>query len=66
MRLIVNGKPGDFKDEATLADVLGDLKIDSLRVATLVNDHVIRRDNRADTHMKAGDRVEAFTFACGG
>lgn len=66
MQLMVNGEPRDISEAMTLDALLRDMNIDSTRVATLVNDHVVRRNDRATIVLKDGDRVEAFTFACGG
>ena len=66
MQLLLNGETREFSDEATLTDALDALGMDPLRVATLVNDQVVRRQQRGALVLKEGDRVEAFTFACGG
>ncbi len=66
MRLIVNGEPCEMAAETTLDTLLRALNMPPERVATLVNDHVVRKESRLATSLKEGDRVEAFTFACGG
>jgi thiamine biosynthesis protein ThiS len=66
MRLLVNGQPYDHTGAPTLAALLAALEIDPLRVATLVNDEAVRRDERDRAVLRDNDRVEALAFACGG
>ena len=66
MKLVINGEQTEHRDGCSLDEVLEVLSIATDRVAVLVNDEVVRRDNRAARVLNEGDRVELLTFAPGG
>ena len=66
MKLQVNGEPYEHGGEATLASLLRELGADGARVAVLIGDVVVPRDERDATRLKDGDRIEILTFAGGG
>jgi sulfur carrier protein len=66
MTLTVNGNTTDYDGEATLAALLAHLGADPERVATMLNDDVVQRADRAATPLADHDRVEILSFAGGG
>jgi len=66
MKLTVNGETHVHKGNATLPALLTELKVDGNRVAIMVNDDVVAKDERASIVLKTGDRVELLMFAGGG
>jgi len=66
MRLTVNGEMHDHQGDATLVSLLRQLGADGDRVATMLNDEIIRKKDRSLTRLSDGDRVEVLVFAGGG
>ncbi|MGH7369615.1 MAG: sulfur carrier protein ThiS [Candidatus Methylomirabilaceae bacterium] len=63
---MINGKPREVHERATIATLLEELKIDPLRVAVQLNLEIIKRERYAQTVLRAGDRLEIITFMAGG
>ena len=59
VKLTVNGKARIHKGNATLLALLKELKVDGNRVATMVNDDVVAKNERASVRLNNGDRIEA-------
>lgn len=66
MSLIVNGETVDYQGALTLAALLQQLGADGDRVATMLNDEIIRKEDRQARKLIDGDRVEVLVFAGGG
>jgi len=66
MTLIVNGESTDYNGEATLAELVASMDADPERVATMLNDEIVKQDGRAAAALNEGDRVEILAFAGGG
>jgi len=66
MRLIVNGEERWFDRPLTAASLLEALQAPAARVAVMVNDEIIKRDQRAQRHLADGDRVELIHMVGGG
>jgi thiamine biosynthesis protein ThiS len=66
MKLTVNGESTDYDGEATLAGLVASVNADPARVATMLNDEIVKQDGRAATALNEGDRVEILSFAGGG
>lgn len=66
MRLTVNGETIEHKGEGNLVALLQQLGANDARVATMLNDEVIPREDRPRTELSDGDRVEVLVFAGGG
>jgi len=66
MRLTVNGKTHVHKGDATLPALLKEMKVDGNRVAIMVNEDVVAKDERASVRLNNGDRIELLMFAGGG
>ncbi len=66
MKLKVNGESTDYDGEATLAGLVASMDADPERVATLLNDEIVKQDAREGATLTEGDRVEILSFAGGG
>jgi len=66
MEIQLNGKMREVEDSATIRRLLGDLKLDPLRVAVQVNLDIIKRDRYEEVILHPGDTVEVLTFMAGG
>lgn len=68
MKILLNGRNYEYNasDKNTLPELLDRLKIESQRVAIMINARIISRENRASARVKEGDRVEIVTCAPGG
>ncbi len=65
MNLIVNGET-QVLDTATLADLLQVLEYEGDWLATAVNGDLVHREDRADTHLADGDKIEILSPMQGG
>jgi len=66
MRLMINGEEHEHRGAGTLISLLGELRADGDRVATMVNDEIVRKEQRETLQLQGGDRVEVLIFAGGG
>ncbi|MBL7077319.1 MAG: sulfur carrier protein ThiS [Kiritimatiellae bacterium] len=66
MELTVNGENTDYDGEATLAGLVASMDADPERVATMLNDEIVKQEGRAAAALSEGDRVEILSFAGGG
>jgi sulfur carrier protein len=66
MILMVNGEKHAHRGDGTLLTLLQELQADGNRVATMVNDAVVGKEQRAAVTLREGDRVEVLMFAGGG
>ncbi|MBN1278890.1 MAG: sulfur carrier protein ThiS [Chlorobium sp.] len=62
----LNGEPCTLQAGSTLQELLLNSGTDGKTIATLVNDHIVRPENRPEYRLEAGDRVEMLIFAGGG
>jgi thiamine biosynthesis protein ThiS len=62
----VNGEKRSAKAGASVADLLGELKLDSGRIAIERNLEILPRPQWAETRIAAGDRYEIVQFVGGG
>lgn len=65
MNFIVNGE-AQALETATLADLLQKLEYEGEWLATAVNGDLVHREDRADTLLKEGDRIEILSPMQGG
>ncbi len=65
MNLIVNGETQTL-EAVTLADLLVALEYEGDWLATAVNGDLVHRQDRADTHLEEGDRIEVLSPMQGG
>ncbi len=66
MKLIVNGKNIETKDEITVLELLKELKIEDKTMAAAVNMNVIKKEEWDKFKLKENDRVEFLNFVGGG
>ncbi len=66
MQATINGQVQVFAVPPTVAELLTLLGADGNRVAVLINEAVVAKNERATRAIADGDRVEVLTFAGGG
>ncbi len=66
MHVIVNGRPIDLPDGATVAALVARVGADAARVAVERNQDVVPRREWAECRLADGDHVEVVTFVGGG
>ncbi len=64
--IVVNGENRAAKAGTTVTDLLGDLGLNSGRVAIERNLEILPRPKWAETKVEAGDRYEIVQFVGGG
>ncbi len=66
MRITLNGEVREVRDGATVRDVLGELGLQSDRVAVERNRELVPRASHADTRVAEGDSLEVVMLVGGG
>ncbi len=66
MTITLNGTLYELGDPATLRHLLTALDIVPERVAVMVNDRIVPKEERNSTVLIEGDRVEVLIFMGGG
>lgn len=66
MEVIVNGKPQQISQAATILDLLAALGLKGRPVAVERNREVVPRARHGETVLAPGDRLELVTFVGGG
>jgi len=66
MNLVVNGEATEVADVRTVAQLLKVVNPSGVRVAVMVNDAIVKAEDREPFVLREGDRVEVLTFAGGG
>ncbi len=66
IRIELNGKPREFRDGATVAELVAELGLRPEVVATEVNRALVRRADREGRTLVDGDAVEVVTLVGGG
>jgi thiamine biosynthesis protein ThiS len=66
MRLTVNGETREAPDQATLADLLASLGIETRKVAVERNREIAPRSQWSEIALAEGDQVEIVQFVGGG
>lgn len=66
MQIEVNGKLREVSDGASVADLLDELELDERLVVVELNREIVRRTERSDVGLQAGDRIEIVHFVGGG
>lgn len=64
--VLVNGEPREIANGATIAELLGELKIESRFVAVERNFDLVPRAQHAQCILSPGDRLEVVTLVGGG
>lgn len=65
MQIILNGKPAEVADRATVATLIDQLGLTGKRIAVEVNEEIVSRSAHTHHILQAGDRVE-IVHAIGG
>ena len=66
MQLIVNGQNRRIAENATVAELLDELKLGGKPVAVEVNLELVPRQRHAEHRLAEGDRLEIVTLVGGG
>lgn len=66
MQIIVNDKPREIAEGATVAVLLDELRLTGKPVAVEVNLDVVPRNRHSEHRLAAGDRLEIVTLVGGG
>jgi sulfur carrier protein len=66
MKLIVNGKEKDFKENSTLEVVLKELNLEGKVMAAAVNMNIVKQNSWDNYKLKDGDKLELLDFVGGG
>ncbi len=66
MKLIVNGKTKEVKDDIKVAELLDDLKIRDKTMAVAVDMEVVKKEDWDKKVLQNGQKVEFLQFVGGG
>ncbi len=66
MEIIVNGERKNFAENATLFELISDLKIEDKVMASAVNMEIVKKENWKNFKLKSGDKVATSNFVGGG
>lgn len=66
MKIIVNGKERQSKDNITVAELLSDLNVDVKNIAVELNLKILNKSEYAAVKLKESDRVEIVLPMGGG
>ena len=66
MILTVNGEGREFEAPLSVAELVRGMGGDPMQVAVMLNEAILKRDDREGTMISDGDRVEIVTLARGG
>ena len=65
-QLVINGQDKQVEKSRNIAQLLLELGLGERRVAVMVNDRIVRRDQHEATPLEEGDRVEIVQMVGGG
>ena len=66
LEIVLNGKPRQLSEGATLADLLAELNLQPAYVAVEVNMELVPRGRHSQHVLREGDRLEVVTLVGGG
>lgn len=66
VRIEVNGKTREVSAGTSVAELLSELELDGRLIVVELNRQIVRRTEREDIGLQAGDRVEIVHFVGGG
>lgn len=66
MNIEVNGKSRKVADGSSVANLVAELELDDRLVVVELNRQIVRRTERDQVRLEAGDRVEIVHFVGGG
>jgi sulfur carrier protein len=62
----LNGRRRELREGISVAELVAELGLRPGMVAVEVNQHLVARERRESTRLKAGDKVELVTIMGGG
>ena len=66
MQVTINGKTETIDQPVSVAELLGRLELQPVRVAVEINRELVTRSEFNDTMLQEGDQIEIVTFVGGG
>ena len=66
MKIVVNGQDREFRENATLLDILKELSLEEKVMAAAVNMNIVKQDKWKSYIIKDGDKLELLDFVGGG
>jgi thiamine biosynthesis protein ThiS len=66
MKLTVNGQERRFEGPLTVQGLLDALDVHAARTAVMLNDEIVKRQQRSERALADGDRVEIIAMVGGG
>jgi len=66
MKIVVNGQDREFRENATLLDILKELSLEDKVMAAAVNMNIVKQDDWKSYIIKDGDKLELLDFVGGG
>jgi sulfur carrier protein len=66
MKIVVNGQDREFRENATLLDILKELSLEEKVMAAAVNMNIVKQDEWKSYIIKDGDKLELLDFVGGG
>lgn len=66
MQITLNGQPHSSPEGTTVAELLGKLDLEPIRVAVEINEDLVPRKTFDERIVQDGDRIEVVTFVGGG
>lgn len=66
VEIVLNGKPHQTGEDASVASLLAELDLAPQRVAVEVNYELVPRERHAEHRLKSGDQLEVVTLVGGG
>jgi len=66
MKLIVNGKEIETKENITVLELLRELRVEDKTMAAAVNMQVVKKENWQTHTLKENEKVEFLQFVGGG
>jgi sulfur carrier protein len=66
MKIVVNGQDREFRENATLLDILKELSLEEKVMAAAVNMNIVKQDEWKNYVVKDGDKLELLDFVGGG
>ncbi|MBW2478072.1 MAG: sulfur carrier protein ThiS [Deltaproteobacteria bacterium] len=64
--IILNGRPHELDDQATIDSLLASLQLDRHQVVVELNRQIVPRDRFSQTDLAEGDKLEVVQFVGGG
>ena len=66
MKIHINGKETEIKDNITVTELLEELRFDPLKVVVEKNLVIIKKEDFNDNVLNEGDKIEILRFVGGG